>query len=111
MNGFRVFFWLSIAFVLIAVLCFGFLNFCAQPPENEVTEPGYNIDQYYARAFRVIAVDGDIVVIRDSTGNVFRFFAPDSDWEIGDGCACIMDGCGTDEITDDVIVTASFSGF
>ena len=98
-----------IAFAIAAVLFLGVFNFDAPRTETE-NDIGYTSGTHYARAFRVIAVENGIVSIEDSTGNVFQFFAED-DWEIGDGCCCIMDNAGTPEIADDIIVTAGYSGF
>lgn len=67
---------------------------------------------YYPAGFIVTEVnkDSDIVTIESSTGFLFQFSGCE-DWEIGDGCAAIMDRCGTPEVIDDKIVRVTYTGY
>lgn len=51
----------------------------------------------------------DTVTFTDSTGNTWSFSGTE-DWMLGDGCAAIMDGRGTDTIYDDTIVAVRYCG-
>lgn len=57
-----------------------------------------------------VSAGNDTVTIRDFNGNLWQFKGIE-DWETGDICACIMSTNGTEEITDDEIVSVKYSGF
>lgn len=51
----------------------------------------------------------DKVTVQDFNGNLWQFNGCE-DYEIDDLVACIVDGKGTAEIKDDVIISARYSG-
>ena len=51
----------------------------------------------------------DIVEVSTLSGEVFAFYGVE-DWETGDFCSMLMDGKGTETITDDEVVQESFAG-
>lgn len=63
----------------------------------------------YPETGKVVLISGDAVTVETSTGNLFEFYGSE-DWFVGDIASMIMDSCGTDVVTDDVIITAKYSG-
>lgn len=63
----------------------------------------------YPETGKVVEICNDTVSVETYTGNVFEFYGSE-DWMIGDCISLIMDGCGTAEVNDDVIITAKYSG-
>ena len=63
----------------------------------------------YANLTTVVELDrdADVVTCEDYNGNLWEFYGVE-DWEIGDLCNLVMFDCGTAEITDDVIVRATY---
>ena len=57
----------------------------------------------------VVEIYDDTVVVETYTGNLFAFYGAE-DWMIGDCISLIMDGCGTANVKDDVIITVKYSG-
>ena len=51
----------------------------------------------------------DTVTVETATGFRFAFYGVE-DWQIGDFASCIMYDNGTDEITDDAILTVRYAG-
>ena len=47
----------------------------------------------------------------DFNGNIYSFVSEDADWCEGDIVSCIMSSNGTETITDDVIVSVTYSGY
>lgn len=73
----------------------------------------FNIqDNIYPETGTVIVVDEqeDTVTVEDFNGNQWEFLGAE-DWMVGDICSMIMDGKGTDEIYDDEIIAAKYSGY
>ena len=64
---------------------------------------------YYALTTVVVEVDrdNDTVTCEDYNGHLWEFYGCE-DWEIGDLCNLVMFDCGTAEVTDDVIVRATY---
>lgn len=63
----------------------------------------------YPETARVVEICNDEVVVETYTGNLFAFYGAE-DWMVGDCISLIMDGCGTAEVNDDVIITVKYSG-
>ena len=56
-------------------------------------------------------ISGDVVTMETATGYVYEMTGAE-DYETGDLVALIMDDNGTpNDITDDIIITARYSGF
>lgn len=79
------------------------LQFCVARPVSDV--------QLYARSGEVCAVNetADIVTVEDSTGNLWDFYGSE-DWECGDHVAMVMCDMGTEDITDDMVLSARYEG-
>lgn len=69
------------------------------------------VTDMYPTAGIVTEVDysTDTVTFTDATGNAWSFSGTE-DWMLGDGCAAIMDGRGTDTIYDDAVVAVRYCG-
>lgn len=70
----------------------------------------YNANQFshlYPLTTTVTEIKNDTVTVEDSNGNIWSFDGAE-DWEVGDGCALIMDDNSTSEIVDDVIISAKY---
>ena len=70
----------------------------------------YNANQQkhlYPLTTTVTEIKNDTVTVEDSNGNIWSFDGAE-DWEVGDGCALIMDDNSTSEIVDDVIISAKY---
>lgn len=63
----------------------------------------------YPETGKVVEICNDEVVVETYTGNLFAFYGAE-DWMIGDCISLIMDGCGTAEVNDDVIIAVKYSG-
>lgn len=68
--------------------------------------------ELYPMTARVYMVDEftDTVTVETFMGFLFSFEGVE-DWAEGDCCALIMDDCGTAGISDDLIVSARYSGW
>lgn len=70
----------------------------------------YNANQIshlYPLTTTVTEIKNNTVTVEDSNGNLWSFDGAE-DWEVGDGCALIMDDNSTSEIVDDVIISAKY---
>lgn len=70
----------------------------------------YNANQQkhlYPLTTTVTEINNDTVTVEDSNGNLWSFNGVE-DWQVGDGCALIMDDNSTSEIVDDVIISAKY---
>lgn len=85
---------------MIAEICIAFIITEARPVEN-----------IYPLATVVVEADAekDVVTLEDGTGNLWTLEGVE-DWERGDVCACIMGDNGTENISDDRIVSAKYCG-
>lgn len=63
----------------------------------------------YPETGKVVSISGDVVTVETCTGNLFEFYGAE-DWMVNDCISLIMDGCGTAEVNDDVIITVKYSG-
>ena len=63
----------------------------------------------YPETGKVVEICNDVVTVETSTGNLFAFYGAE-DWSIGDCVSMIMDSCGTENITDDIILAVKYSG-
>lgn len=52
----------------------------------------------------------DTVTVECGNGNLFSFYGTD-DWEEGDICSMLMNDKGTENITDDEILSMKYSGY
>ena len=71
-----------------------------------------NTDNYYGMTAVVVDISRplDRVTIEDCNGNLWQFDGVE-DYDIGDICSCVMNNCGTDNITDDEIVSVQYGGY
>ena len=70
----------------------------------------YNANQQkhlYPLSTTVMEIENETVTVEDSNGNLWSFNGAE-DWEVGDGCALIMDDNSTSEIIDDKIISAKY---
>lgn len=69
------------------------------------------VEKFYPLATVVVEADAenDIVTLEDGSGNLWAFEGVE-DWELGDVCACIMGDNGTENISDDRIVSVRYCG-
>lgn len=67
----------------------------------------------YALSTVVTSTNGNEVIVRDFSGNLWKFTDDDSnDWTVNDICSIIMNDNGTEEnIFDDVIMSVRYSGY
>ena len=79
---------------------------CFTVKQETLTE---NNENYYPTVFIVTDIHNDEVSLKDYNGNIFCFEGVE-DWAIGDICSAIMDNNGTQDITDDIIVSTRYSG-
>lgn len=63
----------------------------------------------YPTTMIVTDVSGDLVTMETATGFVYQMHA--DDYEKGDLVSLVMFSNGTTDITDDIILTARYSGF
>lgn len=64
----------------------------------------------YPETGKVVLISGDAVTVETSTGNLFEFYGSE-DWSIGDCVSLTMDSCGTQRVTDDIIIDAHYSAW
>lgn len=65
----------------------------------------------YPRTMTVTEIDtaSDTVILTDYVGHEWSFYGVE-DWMVGDICSCIMDDNGTENITDDIIISTRYGG-
>lgn len=65
----------------------------------------------YAQTYRVVELNEqtDTVTVESATGYLYAFYGCE-DWQIGDLAAILMWTNGTNEITDDVILSVRYAG-
>lgn len=63
----------------------------------------------YPETAKVVEICNDEVVVETCTGNLFAFYGSE-DWMVNDCISLIMDGCGTPNVKDDVIIAVKYSG-
>lgn len=63
----------------------------------------------YPLTTTVTEVNNDTVTVEDSNGNLWSFNGAE-DWEINDSCTLVMDSNGTEYVTDDTILSETYSG-
>lgn len=64
----------------------------------------------YPETGKVVEISADTVTVETSTGNLFEFYGSE-DWFIGDCVSLTMDSCGTQRVTDDIIIDAHYSAW
>lgn len=69
-------------------------------------------NEYYAETGIVtqVSTTSDLVVFQTQNGNLFSFYGAD-DYEVNDMVSVIMDSNGTDEVKDDRVINAKYSGY
>lgn len=65
---------------------------------------------FYPETGKVVDITGEVVTVETATGNLFQFDGAE-DWDVGDCVSMIMDGCGTEKVTDDIIIKATYSNW
>lgn len=78
---------------------------CSNKAEVQAETEMVAVDNLYIMETRVIEFEEevDIVVVETKSGDMYAFYGIE-DWEINDRCILLMNDCGTESITDDVIV-------
>ena len=72
----------------------------------------YNANQQkhlYPLTTTVTEINNDTVTVEDSNGNLWSFNGVE-DWQVNDGCTLIMDSNGTENVTDDKILSETYNG-
>ena len=64
----------------------------------------------YPETEKVVEICNDTVSVETSTGNIFEFYGSE-DWFVGDCVSLTMDSCGTENVTDDIIIDAHYSAW
>ncbi len=65
----------------------------------------------YPATMEITNISDNVVTMETATGHIFEMSGPE-DYEIGDLVSLVMDDNGTpDDITDDSIISARYSGF
>lgn len=64
----------------------------------------------YPTTMQITDISGDVVTLETSTGFVYQFTGAE-DYSENDLVSCIMFSNGTTNITDDIILSARYSGF
>lgn len=65
---------------------------------------------YYPETAVVVEICEDEVIVETYTGNLFGFYGSE-DWSIGDCVSMIIDSCGTQKVTDDMVIDAHYSAW
>lgn len=68
-------------------------------------------EELYPRTMTVteLSTEANKVILTDYVGYTWSFYGIE-DWQIGDICSCIMDTKGTENITDDIIISTRYNG-
>lgn len=98
---------LSIIFILI--LSMGLIAAGVSPHTEIPGAPGKSYNQYDLNCVVVGYDDG--VVMEDSTGNLWAVSTNHQVFEVGSTVTLTMDSCGTQNITDDVIICVWQDGY
>lgn len=99
---------------IIFIICciFGFVMlFTVKTDVKNKLEKNINLTEIYSLATVVTAVDAenDVVECQDYNGNVWEFTGCD-DWQVEDIASLILHNNNTDDITDDEILSVTYSG-
>ena len=70
-----------------------------------------NTTHLYPKSTMVTDTEGDKITVVDFNGHYWTFTDTEETWLKGDICSLIMDDNNTEEIYDDIIVKAQYSGF
>ena len=89
----------KVAIIIIFILATMILTSCSSGKSTLYPETG-----------KVVSISGDAVTVETSTGNLFEFYGSE-DWFIGDCVSMVMDSCGTQRVTDDIIIDAHYSAW
>ena len=89
----------KVATIIIFILATMILTSCSSGKSTLYPETG-----------KVVEISGEVVAVETSTGNLFEFYGSE-DWSIGDTVSMIMDSCGTENVTDDIIIDAHYSAW
>ena len=65
---------------------------------------------FHPATMEITNISGDVVTMETATGHVYQMDGAE-DYETGDLVSVLMYNNGTEEITDDIILAARFSGF
>lgn len=70
------------------------------------------VSKTYANTGRVMAISAgtDTVIVEDCSGNLWAFYGVE-DWMEGDCVSLVMSDAGTEELTDDEILSVRYSGW
>lgn len=75
---------------------------------NRQTTPNNNLYTLQATVTEINHTT-DTVTVKDPSGNLWEFSGTE-DWQVNDSCTLIMDSNGTENVTDDIILSETYSG-
>ncbi|MBS4902401.1 MAG: hypothetical protein KHZ96_07955 [Coprobacillus sp.] len=75
---------------------------------NRQTTPNNNLYTLQATVTEINHTT-DTVTVEDMSGNLWSFTGVE-DWQVNDGCTLIMDSNGTENVTDDKILSETYNG-
>jgi hypothetical protein len=95
--------------VMVGLACAGFVLGSYAIHHDDVPAAEGNC---YALTCEVVEVDrdSDIVTCEDSNGNLWEFYGCE-DWQVGDCASLLMWDNGTENITDDEIISARYNSW
>ena len=97
--------------LLIALFCIPMI-WASHDIHHNNLEKTPKTPQNYALTVKVVSIDreNDIVTFEDCNGFLWQILGVE-DWEVEDGASLLMDSNGTEEIFDDVIISARFNNW
>lgn len=100
----------GIIFIICGILGFVMLFSVKTDVKNKL-DKNINLTEIYSLTAVVTAIDteNDVVECQDYNGNVWEFTGCD-DWQVEDIASLILYNNNTDDITDDEILSATYSG-
>ena len=100
----------GVIFIICGILGFVMLFTVKTDVKNKI-DKNINLTEIYSLATVVTAVDAenDVVECQDYNGNVWEFTGCD-DWQVEDIASLILHNNNTDDITDDKILSVTYSG-
>lgn len=98
---------ITLAILLILLGCVGCIAKMPKATDTEVRE-----SSVYPKAMVVVAIDRetDIVTLSTCSGLLYEFYGV-LDYDEGDIVALIMDDNGTENVTDDIIISNQYAGW
>ena len=98
------------AIITIAML-FASLFFASKEKKSDIWNMGLYADSTRCIAIETIDKDTERVSVQTSGGMVYAFDTDMGDYEIGDDITCIFCNMGTQDVHDDMIVSARYDRY